>query len=395
MRHPVSSGGVHVFTSIAPNYLPKARVLARSVRRWLPEARIHLALVDGWPADLDPAAEPFDEIHTLDAMAAAGLAADVMPNGFRPWVFIHTLVELSTAVKGFMVQRLLERPGCAKVLYFDPDIALFARPDPVLDALERHDLVLTPHACEPEETIQAIHDNELVAMRHGIFNLGFVGVANRPEGRRFAAFWRHRLEHFCFDDVPAGLFTDQKWLDHAPAYFSTTGVLRHPGLNVSTWNLTHRSVEGAVGGALTVNGQPLVFYHFTGFDSGAQRTMLGLYGGGRPALESLYAWYAEACRAQGEERDRARPWTFAAYDDGVPVAKAERSFLRHHPDVAATFADPFSAGDPARSYRHWYEGHVAAPAPPPVPPPAPAPAPGPGRWWRRLGGLTGQGSSGC
>ncbi|WP_035691824.1 hypothetical protein [Azospirillum halopraeferens] len=370
----MTAPGIHVFTSIAPNYLPKARVLARSLRRWLPEARIHLALIDAWPADLDPANEPFDEVHTLADLTAAGLAADVMPNGVHPWVFIHTLVELSTAVKGFMVERLLQRPDCARVLYFDPDIALFARPDPVLDALERHDLVLTPHACEPEETIRAIHDNELVAMRHGIFNLGFVGVANREEGRRFAAFWRHRLEHFCFDDVAAGLFTDQKWLDHAPAYFATTGVLRHPGLNVSTWNLTHRRVEGRVGGPLTVNGQPLVFYHFTGFDSGAQRVMLDLYGAGQPALDGLYAWYADACRAEGEERERARTWTYATYDDGVPVTRDERTFLRHHPDVAETFGDPFAARDPDRSYRHWYQRHRAERAA--VPAPAPAPAPG-------------------
>lgn len=368
MTEPSAQGripdGTHVFTSVAANYLPKARVLARSVRRWHPGATFHLVLVEDWPADLDPADEPFDRIHTVADFAAAGLARGVMPGGIKPWLFIHTLVEASTAVKGFAVDRLLAEEGCRRVLYFDPDIALFGPLDPLIEALDRHDLILTPHACEPETDLQAIRDNELVAMCHGIYNLGFVGVANRPEGRRFAAWWRHRLEHFCFDDVPHGLFTDQRWLDHAPAYFPTLGIVRHPGCNVSTWNLTHRRVEGSFKDGFSVNGEPLVFYHFSGFDSGAQRTMLDAYGRRQPALESLRDWYIRSCEAEGQARESARAWPYATYDDGVPVARAERTFLRHHPDVAQTFADPFQATDPERSFRHWYARHTATPAAP-------------------------------
>jgi len=36
---------LHVFTSAAVNYLPKVRILCHSIRRYHPEAVIHLALL--------------------------------------------------------------------------------------------------------------------------------------------------------------------------------------------------------------------------------------------------------------------------------------------------------------------------------------------------------------
>ena len=40
------------------------------------------------------------------------------------------------------------------------------------------------------------------------------------QGRRFIDWWADRLRQFCYDEVPNGLFTDQRWVDLAP------GVLR-------------------------------------------------------------------------------------------------------------------------------------------------------------------------
>ena len=44
-------------------------------------------------------------------------------------------------------------------------------------------------------------------------------MRNGAEGRRFAAWWRDRLHRFCWDDVPGGLFVDQRWCDLVPALF--------------------------------------------------------------------------------------------------------------------------------------------------------------------------------
>ena len=50
------------YTSITSNYLPKARVLAASVKRHDAHARFHLLLSDVPPEGFDLAAEPFDTV---------------------------------------------------------------------------------------------------------------------------------------------------------------------------------------------------------------------------------------------------------------------------------------------------------------------------------------------
>jgi len=181
-------GAVHVFTSITSNYLPKARVLARSVKQRAPEVQFHLMLSDVPPPGFDLAAEPFDHLIRLEDLAIEQAAQ---------WAFGHTVVDLCTAVKGFAFQRLLDLPGAEKAFYFDPDMVVFDRLDELIERLDRHSILLTPHQCEPEDTLEAIADNEIASLKHGVFNLGFLGVRNSDEGRRFIDWWAARLEHFC------------------------------------------------------------------------------------------------------------------------------------------------------------------------------------------------------
>ena len=50
------------YTSITSNYIPKARVLAHSVKRAAPGSRFHLLLSDVPPAGFDLADEPFQAV---------------------------------------------------------------------------------------------------------------------------------------------------------------------------------------------------------------------------------------------------------------------------------------------------------------------------------------------
>ena len=56
------AGALHVYTSAAVNYLPKVRILCRSIRRHHPEAVIHLALADRRPDWLVAEGELFDDV---------------------------------------------------------------------------------------------------------------------------------------------------------------------------------------------------------------------------------------------------------------------------------------------------------------------------------------------
>ncbi len=259
---------IHAFTSITTNYIPKARVLGASLKKFQPDFQFHLVLCDPLPADFDLDAEPFDSVITI---------ADLPIQNRQAWIFEHSIVELCTAVKGAALKKLLTDFNADAAFYFDPDIVIFSELTSLIKEFDDASILLTPHLSAPEIERQAVIDNEICSLAHGIYNLGFLGVKNSDQGNTFAAWWCDRLLNFCYDDKAQGLFTDQRWIDCVPAFFEDHSILREPIYNVATWNLTHREVAGSLKDGITVNGKPLCFYHFSGFDSGAQEAMLKRY----------------------------------------------------------------------------------------------------------------------
>lgn len=342
------NAAVHVFTSITANYLPKARVLAASVKSVAPDAQFHLMLCDDTPEGFDLAGEPFDAV-----IGPEQLGIDNLPG----WIFSHSVVELCTGVKGAAVEFLFEQRGADKVFYFDPDMVVFDRFDELVAALDQHSMILTPHQTTPETTVEAIMDNEMASLTYGVFNLGFLGVHNDGEGRRFSRWWRDRLLRFCHDDRPRGLFTDQKWVNLAPCFFENIGVLRSPAFNVATWNISQRKATGSRESGVLINGEPLGFYHFSGFDSGAQEVMLNKYGADSPVLFELREWYLQACEAAGQSTLGRLPSRYAHYADGTPIRLEERLLYRQREDLRQAFPDPFQTANQG-GYQAWYRANV-------------------------------------
>lgn len=327
-------GKTIAFTSAAQNYLPKVRKLFDSLRKHHPEFELVLALADEPHESVDFSAEPLDRVIAL---------RDLDIDDRRRWSFFHTIVELSTAIKPYVLCRLLDEPGVDRVFYFDPDMVVFSRLDDMLEALDGANVALTPHVTVPETDLDAIRDNEIAALKHGVYNLGYLGVRPTAEGKRFAKWWADRIHHFCVADIPAGLFTDQRWIDLAPAFFDGVHILKSPRFNVATWNLTQRHMAGDLASGFTVNGVPLGFYHFTGFDSGAHRVMMGKNAAGNPAVAQLVQWYSDSARFDDDEPVSRIPWAFGRYSDGSPIPVGHRRLYRARPDLQMAFPDPFEA----------------------------------------------------
>lgn len=336
-----------VFTSCINNYLPKARVLAQSLKEQHPDWQFHLLLGEDLPPGCVAAAEPFDRI--------LGYAEIGIPD-LRAFLFKHKLVELCTAVKGAALNYFLENEGQPRVMYLDPDILVLGSLAPLTQMLDAHDILLTPHQLAPQIGAQAIEDNEICSLRHGVFNLGFTAVANRPEGIAFSRFWRDRLLAYCHDDKHRGLFTDQKWCDLAPAYFPSLGIVRDPGCNAASWNLTDRKLTQDDSGQFLANGQPLRFYHFTGYDSGMGRVMSSIYGANMPAVAELWRLYDQKLKAAGQEELGKLPWTGNVYSNGQPISPEARFYYRENPFLHALYPDPFLTD---ASGKEGFSGHWA------------------------------------
>ncbi|QTA80411.1 transferase domain-containing protein [Desulfonema limicola] len=341
---------MHFFTSITANYLPKARVLAKSVKKHNPDAIFHLVLSDNMPEGIVINEEPFDSVLFIDDLD--------IPNQ-DSWIFKHSVVELCTAVKGPAFVKLFKTTNADKIVYFDPDIAVLNNLEELEKILDKNSIVLTPHQIVPDTTKEAIIDNEICSLKHGTYNLGFLGISRSEEGLRFVQWWRDRLLEFCYDDIPNGLFTDQKWVDLAPAFFDDIFILRDKTYNVATWNLTHRNVNTDDNGKLIIEGFPVKFFHFSGFDSGAQEIMLKKYAGSNSALFKLRNWYTQELDREGQGVLGKLPSIYSFYSNGELITPAQRKLYRLRQDLMKAFPFPARVIEDKLCYYYWFRENAS------------------------------------
>ena len=150
---------------------------------------------------------------------------------------------------------LRTQPGIDRLLYVDADMLFFSDPQPAWQALEQGSVLLCSHR---------FPDYLRHYERHGRYNVGVLGWQRDANGLACLDWWRERCLEWCYDKLEPGRYADQKYLEEWPRRF--TGVIEcgHPGVNLAPWNwLNHR--YGFAGGQVTVDGQPLVVFHFARF----------------------------------------------------------------------------------------------------------------------------------
>lgn len=344
---------MHVFTSIAINYLPKARVLAASVKRLHPHCQFHLLCVDSLEDVPKAELRDFDTVITPEKLSVSN---------WRSWAFQHDVMELCTALKGRAARYIWENHGCQPLFFLDPDIVVLGSLDKLKDELSRHSLLLTPNQLTPETASEDVVENEIGSLLHGVFCLGFLAVAPTAEGRRFVDWWAARLQDHCYNDPTRGLFTDQRWLDLAPGFFPSLGIVRHPEYNVARWNFSQRRASGKAPYDITIEGRKLCFFHFSGIDSGLLDVAVRRYAPRSPVLQELVGWYEDQCVRAGQNNYGRRQSTYALFQNGQPITRGHRVLYRARPDLQARFPDPFTTACRRESYAHWYRLHVALPS---------------------------------
>ncbi|MGX0978717.1 hypothetical protein ACSSVY_004457 [Roseovarius sp. MBR-51] len=332
----------YIFTTCALNYYPNARLLAASAKAHLGDVKTVLMLADTYPRDLDFGDSDFDEVWPISELEQD------LPNHMA-WVFGHSVMELATAIKGFVLKKLLERKDCESALFFDPDCEIHSDLTVVFDKLHTKDIVLTPHSCLPHTQDDWIKF-EMNQHRVGTFNLGFLGVRNSGEGKKFADWWWHRLQRHCVIDAERHLFTDQKWIDLVPSYFDHVGVIRRPTLNVARWNTFQREITRDASGTIFVEGLPLDFVHYSGFMKvGTQNR--GMYDvasepwiKGKHVLDQMSESYAERLFEYQQKPTCQNDWTLGRYRSGQKISDWERRVYKMTPALSAQFPQPFEGG---------------------------------------------------
>ena len=307
-------------TICACNYLAYARVLAESFHRHHPTGTFVVLLIDDEDRQL-----PEDGRIVWRRLRDIGLDETEI----RRLAAIYDVRELSTAVKPLLLRHLLDA-GAGAVIYLDPDIRVYDSLAPVWDLAAQHGIVLTPHTMEPFPR-DGCPVNNFYILAAGVYNLGFIGVG--ASARPFLDWWWQATRREALADVAKMMFTDQRWIDFVPSLFETY-ILKDPGYNVAYWNLHARTVT-VEGDRHHVNGLPLRFFHFSGFDvdkpwllSRHQGDRPRVLLSDRPPLRQLCQDYREALLRAGIATDAGRHYSWGTMASGIEFSEPMRRLYR-------------------------------------------------------------------
>ena len=241
-------------------YLPQAFVLASSFIQHNPGCDVLLFVPDLSESAARSAAWPRPEsvrVMGLDAIPESRL--ERMRNYFDAF-------EFSCAAKSFVLGHATEALGYDKALLLDPDILCYAPLDTVWARLETNAMCVTPHSNSPMPRDGCAPDDREM-LNTGFVNGGFWAVSRGEASSRCLAWVRDKVEHFGFFLPRLNLYADQGWMSALPWLFpEETGVMRRPGHNVAYWNLHERPLRLAANARLMCGNEPLVFFHYSGFD---------------------------------------------------------------------------------------------------------------------------------
>ncbi len=325
-------------TIIARNYLAQARVLYHSLRQFHNDCPFSALVFDAPRGTVN---EPFD-VFALEEIGLPAGEETRMP-------MLYDVTELATALKPWFFRHLLAREQ-TELLYFDPDIEIFSPVDRLAQLASEHCLVITPHTTRPMSR-DDVRPSETDILSAGAYNLGFLGL-NSIRCGDFLDWWSERLLREAMIDVANMRFTDQKWMDFAPGYFDTC-ILKDETCNVAYWNADSRPLSWT-GTQYEVRGQPLCFFHFSGFRpeipfllSAHQGTNPRTRLSEHPGLRRLCQHYAAKLRDAGYEQLRKIPYGLDKTPGGLrltlPMRLAYRAALRKHEETGAPIPpDPFS-----------------------------------------------------
>lgn len=355
-RGESSEGLIGICTIISKNYLAYARVLAKSFLKHN-EGRVFVLLTDSIEGYFSPQKESFTLLELKELK-------EKIPH-FHRFCFQYNLTELNTAVKPYFLEFLFEKYKLKKLIYFDPDIFITHPLKELFELLDRYSILLIPHITRP------FKDNskpaEIEILKAGVYNLGFIGLSNTKTLRNLLSWWKERLSYYCKMDFQNGLFVDQKWIDLIPGFFEDVFILRDESYNVAYWNLHYRNVY-LKGDRFLVNGKPLHFLHFSGFDP-EDKNSISIHQNRfkldeLSSMKPIFELYRKLLFLNGYNSCKNWPSIFEHFDNGIKIPEIVRKIYWELDDsIKEKFGNPFNTQGES-SYFNWLNEPIDSKNPP-------------------------------
>lgn len=236
----------HFCTLFDSNYLLKGVAMLRTLKRHCPDANVHVLCMDGKTLEIlkqlslpDVSCLPLSEVED-EALRAVK----------RERSMAEYCWTLSPCLPWYVLQK---NPDIDFITYLDADLYFYSSLQPLFDEIGNASIVIIEHRFPP-------------AMKHhevkGRFCVEWVSFRRDEQGLACLARWREQCIEWCFHILEEHRMGDQKYLDQWPSKYDGLHILQHLGAGVAPWNYSQYRFGKDAFGAITVNGTPLIFYHF-------------------------------------------------------------------------------------------------------------------------------------
>ena len=218
-----------------------------------------------------------------------------------------------TCTSWLMADQLPRLPAGELLTYLDADLYFFGSPESVYTQIGLASVAITPHR----------FPSSLAHLeRYGRYNVGWVSLRHDTTGLACAEDWAEKCAEWCYNQLELDRYADQKYLDAWSGRFPGLVSLDAPGVNAAPWNVKDR-VFAAGHAGITIDGQPLVFYHFHAlvhlgrqlYDPSLHKYDATLSEGLR---QLVYQPYLQALLAAGEPTDGSVPELIPPSDPSDP-----------------------------------------------------------------------------
>jgi hypothetical protein len=145
------------------------------------------------------------------------------------------------------------------ILYIDSDIKFLSSPDPIYNEFLGYSILLS-------KEIFLIDNPDIWYSQYGLYNGGFMGFKRDSKAIEALLYFRKLCIEWCYNRAENGLYGDQRYLSDWTTRFADVGVIQNIGINVTAW-YSHCSLIDDSCNKITINGTPIVFYHYSGLVS--------------------------------------------------------------------------------------------------------------------------------
>lgn len=189
-------------------------------------------------------------LRVLNLQNVIVVALDEVIKPELSWVYERmTFGQVCWTSQPLLCRYVLER-GADEVTYLEADSYFFADPQLLFDEIGKRSVSLVPHHYAPG------HDQTATS---GVFCVQFNLFRNDVAGRELLDVWTQACLQY--DKQRAGWYPGQLCMDTWPARSPAVCVVQNSGAGVAPWNLSRYRIGGNRA-APTVDGLPVVFYHF-------------------------------------------------------------------------------------------------------------------------------------